>query len=44
MEKLKYEKLKVMQPRTRIKSELTVGKKKKNIPDHSRGSFTVVID
>ena len=29
MEKLKYEKLKVMQPRTRIKSELTVGKKKK---------------
>ena len=46
MEKLKYKKvgrrLKVMQPRIKIKSELPFGKY--TIPDQSKWSFTVVID
>ena len=42
VEKLKYKKLEVMQPKNKIKSELPVGKY--TILDQSTQSFTVVVD
>ena len=42
VEKLKYKKLEVVQPKIRNKSELPVGEL--TIPDQSRRSFRVVID
>ena len=42
VEKLKYKKLDVIQPRIKNKSELSVGEK--TIPGQSTWSFTVVID
>ena len=42
VEKLKYKKLEVVQPKIRNKSELPVGEL--TIPDQSTRSFRVVID